>query len=159
LAIGNPSEGDVRPFRELRVWQEGHELTLEVYAATAQFPPDERFGITSQVRRAAYSIPLNVAEGSARSDAEFHQFLRISLGSASELEYALLLARDLSYLSPEAWEALNGRLLSIKRMLVAFMKTVNKAKPDASASTPAAELPDAKRQRPTANSQRPGAAP
>jgi four helix bundle protein len=156
LAEHHRGRDQLRPFREFRVWQAGHELTLQIYAATAQFPQDERFGLTSQIRRAASSVPFNIAEGSARSDAEFHQFLRISLGSASELEYALLLARDLHYLPLETYELLNADLLSIKRMLVTFMKTVNSPVSRAVPTPSATKARRAVGQPPAANGQQPG---
>ena len=81
------------------MWQRGHELVLAVYQVSARFPADERFGVTSQIRRAAVSIPTNIAEGSGRGgDTEFARYLQIALGSASEVEYLLILAKDLSYI-------------------------------------------------------------
>lgn len=148
----------MRPFRELRVWQLAHELTLDVYRLTNTFPSEERFGVTSQVRRAASSVPFNIVEGSARSDAEFLHFLRIALGSATEVEYALLLSRDLGYLSPADYTLVDEKLLSIKRMLVTFMKTVDPQR--AAANRGVTTTGGAAPQRPTANRQQPtGAAP
>ncbi len=112
----------MRPFRELVVWQASHAVTLEVYKATATFPRKELYGLTSQVRRAACSVPSNIVEGSARTDAEFRHSLRIALGSATELEYQLLLARDLGYLPEDLYITLESQLASVKRMLVAFMR-------------------------------------
>jgi hypothetical protein len=78
----------VKGFRDLKVWEKAHQLTLQVYKATASFPKEEMFGLTSQIRRAAASIPANIAEGCGRSgDAELGRFLQIAMGSASELEY------------------------------------------------------------------------
>ncbi|HEY5475070.1 MAG TPA: four helix bundle protein [Tepidiformaceae bacterium] len=131
----------MRPFEELRAWQAAHALTLAIYRATASLPTHENYGLTSQLRRAATSIGSNIVEGSARGDAEFHQFLRISLGSAAEVEYQLLLARDLGYLDAETQGALANDLGSLKRMLVTFMKTVR------------APVGTQRRQRPTANGQ------
>jgi four helix bundle protein len=86
----------MRDFRKLMVWQKAHQLTLGIYELTANFPRDEVYGLTSQVRRAAASIPANVAEGCGRDgDTELARFLRIAMGSANELEYHLILARDL----------------------------------------------------------------
>ena len=97
-------------FRRLTAWQVGHELALEVYQATASFPPDERFGLTSQMRRSAASVPTNIAEGSGRgSEPDFARFLAIAVGSASELLYQVRLARDLGYLDDS--KPLGGRLL------------------------------------------------
>jgi four helix bundle protein len=85
----------MRDFRELKVWHKAHQLTLAVYSATKTFPRDELYGLTSQIRRAAVSIGANIAEGAGKnSPAEFGRFLQIALGSASELEYHLLLSGD-----------------------------------------------------------------
>lgn len=84
----------MRPFRELRVWEESHQLALRIYGFTQQLPGSEVFGLTSQMRRAATSVPMNIAEGSVKSDTEFRRALQIALGSASELHYQLILARD-----------------------------------------------------------------
>lgn len=85
-----------------------HGLVLDVYRVTRTFPRDERFGLTAQARRAAYSVAANIAEGSAkRGRAEFRRFLDIGLGSLSELAYALRLARDLGILATDAWQALD----------------------------------------------------
>lgn len=117
----------MRPFRELDVWQLSHDFTLKVYAVTEGFPRQETYGLTSQLRRAAYSVPMNIAEGSARSPKEFHQSLRIALGSAAELEYGLLLARELGYLTVAAHDPLDAQLASVKRMLVSFMAALRRA--------------------------------
>src|SRR5882724_7541397 len=88
----------MKDFRNLKVWRKSYDLTLMVYRATRSFPKDEQFALTSQIRRAASSIPANIAEGCCRNgDAEFARFLYIAMGSASELECHLLLARDLGY--------------------------------------------------------------
>ena len=85
----------MRDFRELKVWEKSHQLALEVYSATTKFPKEELYGLTSQVRRSAVSIPANISEGCGRdSPAELLRFCRIAMGSASELEYELLLAHD-----------------------------------------------------------------
>jgi four helix bundle protein len=113
----------VKDFRTLLVWQKAHALTIETYRLTAGFPKDELYGLTSQMRRAAASIPTNIAEGCGRgSDADFARFLQIALGSASELEYQLILARDLGYVIPERHAALEGSVTEVKRMLTAFLQ-------------------------------------
>ena len=100
-----------RNFRELKVWQEAHQLTLHVYRDTAGFPKDEMYGLTSQIRRSSVSIPANIAEGCGRSgDAELGRFLQIGMGSASELEYPLPLARDLNYLNTQTYDSLTTEL-------------------------------------------------
>ena len=87
-------EGAVKDFRELKVWQKAHQLTLTVYQLTAAFPREELYGLTSQLRRSCSSIPANLAEGCGRNgDAEFARFCSIAMGSASEVEYHLLLAQ------------------------------------------------------------------
>jgi len=88
----------MKDFRELKVWEKAHQFTLVVYQATTAFPKEELFGLTSQMRRSAASIPTNIAEGCGRgSDDDFRRFLQIAMGSASELKYQLLLAHDLGY--------------------------------------------------------------
>jgi four helix bundle protein len=119
----------VRSFREYRVWQEAHALTLAVYRVTKDFPASETYGLVSQMRRSSASIATNIAEGSVRSDTEFKHFLRIALGSASELEYQLILSNDLGYLSSEGFETLEGDVQAVKRMLTVFIRRA--------ASTPA----------------------
>src|SRR5262245_16265163 len=105
-------------FRDLKVWQKAHAFVLDIYRSTASFPDNEKYGLTSQVRRAAASIPANIAEGSMRSsDPDFARFLFISIGSASEVDYYLLLARDLGFLQSAIYEKLDVELQEVKRML------------------------------------------
>ena len=86
----------MQSFRNLRVWEKSHQLTLDVYTSSKAFPRDEMFGLTSQMRRASASIGMNIAEGCCRKgDTEMARFLQIAMGSASELEYQFLLAHDL----------------------------------------------------------------
>jgi len=116
----------VKGFRDLKVWEKAHHLTLQVYKATASFPKEEMFGLTSQIRRAAASIPANIAEGCGRSgDAELGRFLQIAMGSASELEYHLLLTRDLSLLAEKDYGQLTLEVTEIKRMLASFIQKLN----------------------------------
>ena len=115
----------MRDFRELTVWQKAHELTLEVYRVTAHFPSAELYNLTSQIRRACSSIPMNIAEGCGRDgNAEFARFLWIAMGSSSELDYQLVLARDLTYLDPAAYSQLNDRLIEVRRMLNGLIQKV-----------------------------------
>ena len=115
----------MQDFKKLRVWQDAHALVLAVYRATATFPAVEQYGLTSQIRRAAASIPSNVAEGCGREgNGELNRFLHVAMGSASELEYQLLLARDLDYLTAETYATLEAPLLSVKRMLNALIQKV-----------------------------------
>jgi four helix bundle protein len=85
------------------------------------------FALTNQMRRAASSVPMNIAEGSVKTEREFRHALTISLGSAAELEYQLLMARDLSYLQPEEYEALRQRVVDIRKMLTAFIRTIDRS--------------------------------
>ena len=108
----------MQDFRNLKVWHKAHQLTLDVYRATQAFPREELFGLTSQIRRAGMSIPADIAEGCGRSSsAEYRRFVQIALGSASELEYHLLLGRDLAYLSETTHLMLQSQVEEIKRML------------------------------------------
>ncbi len=119
----------MRDFRELKVWEKAHALTLDVYRATMTFPKEELYGLTSQSRRAAASMGANIAEGAGKnSRPEFCRFLQIALGSASELEYHLLLSRDLSYLGADTHEELTAKVTEIKRMLTGFIQYLNAPK-------------------------------
>lgn len=112
----------MKDFRKLKVWQKAHRLTLKVYEVTRKFPKEELYGLTSQMRKSASSIPMNIAEGCGRGgDLEFGRFLRIAMGSASELEYALILARDLEYLTTDEYETLDRDTVEVKRMLAPFI--------------------------------------
>jgi four helix bundle protein len=103
------------------VWQKAHQLALHVYSATSPFPHQELYGLTSQLRRAAVSVPANIAEGCGRtSDRDFARFLQIAAGSASELEYHLLLARDLQLLPNPTYACLHNEVNEVKRMLNSF---------------------------------------
>jgi four helix bundle protein len=112
-------------FRSLKVWQHAHQLVLRVYQETKHFPDDELYGLRGQMRRAAASIPSNLAEGLGReSRAELARFTRIAMGSASELSYQILLARDLGYLTEESHRDLSERIDHISRMLAKFVQTL-----------------------------------
>ncbi|MFL5532532.1 MAG: four helix bundle protein [Gemmatimonadales bacterium] len=94
-------------YQRLKAWQRSHDLCLAVFKSTRFWPPEERFGLTSQARRAAHSVPANIAEGCAKKGRrEFRRYLNISLGSLSELSYTLFLAKDLGILSQEEWGSL-----------------------------------------------------
>lgn len=113
----------MRDFRKLDVWQKAHQLTLTVYKSTVYFPKDELYGLTSQVRRASASIPANIAEGCGRDGAaELARFLQIAMGSASELEYHLLLAHDLGFVDSSTYQELDSNVVEVKRMLAAFIQ-------------------------------------
>jgi four helix bundle protein len=115
----------MRDFKELNVWRKAHALVLDVYRTTKDFPPEERYGLTSQLRRAAASIPTNIAEGCGRdSNPDFARFLSIAAGSASEVEYHLLLALDLEYLPSSDHVRLTGLVVEIKKMLDSFRRNL-----------------------------------
>src|SRR5579863_4615071 len=114
---------EVKDFHELKVWQKAHALTLSVYRVTAEFPREELYGLTSQLRRASASIAANLAEGCGRSgDAEFARFCSMAMGSASELEYHLLLAKDLKLIKTADYDQLAPRAIELKRMLTALLQ-------------------------------------
>jgi len=113
----------MRDFRKLKVWEKAHHLTLQVYRITKNFPSDERFGLTVQLRRAAASVPTNIAEGCGRdSERELARFMSIAAGSASEVEYQLLLACDLNYIHEEQYRELNQQVNEVKMMLNSFLQ-------------------------------------
>ena len=115
----------MKDFRQLKVWEKSHQLALAIYNATKEFPKEELYGLTSQIRRASMSIPTNIAEGCGRNtDAEFARFLQIAMGSASETEYQLLLSNDLGFLNKEQYDKLNIDVTEIKRMLASLLKTL-----------------------------------
>lgn len=119
----------MQDFRELVVWKKAHELTLAVYRVTRSFPREEIYGLTAQVRRSCASIPANLAEGCGRgSDADFAGFCSIAMGSASETQYHLFLARDLEMLSPVAHDELSGKATQLKRMLTKLIQKVRSPK-------------------------------
>jgi four helix bundle protein len=115
----------MKDFRQLRVWEKAHHLTLDFYKLTAGFPRNELFGLTAQIRRCASSIPANIAEGCGKAgNSEFHRFLQVSCGSSNELEYHLLLAKDLGYIKDADYQPAQEKLLELKRMLVALTAKV-----------------------------------
>jgi len=113
----------VQDFRNLKVWDKAHALTLDVYKASKSFPREEMYGFTSQMRRASVSIGANIAEGARRKgDVDFARFLQIAVGSASELEYHLLLARDLQLMGSSDYRRLSAEAVKVKRMLASLMQ-------------------------------------
>lgn len=111
----------MKDFRDLAVWQKAHSMTLDVYSATRTFPKEELFSLTNQIRRAASSIPANIVEGyGRRSDVEMKRFFQIARGSATELEYHLLLSRDLGYLAATKYDFLLQEIAEVEKMLTAF---------------------------------------
>ncbi len=115
----------MQDFRNLKVWQKSHALALATYRATAAFPKEEMYGLTSQIRRASASIPANIAEGCGRGgDADFARFLQIAMGSASDLEYHFILSMDLGYLQPNEYRSLDQGVSEVKQMLAALLHKV-----------------------------------
>jgi|ERR1700691_5199804 four helix bundle protein len=113
----------MQSLRNLKVWERAHALTLDIYQSSQAFPRDEIYGLTSQMRRASVSIGANIAEGTCRKgDIDFARFLQMAVGSASELEYHLLLAHDLKLLQTSDFERLTGQAIEVKRMLASLMK-------------------------------------
>ena len=109
----------MRPHEKLEVWNRAVEFVVTIYRGTSNFPQDEKFGLTAQIRRAAVSVPANIAEGAARQSAkEFSHFLAIAQGSASELETELLIAERLGYLKTDAYTEMHDELNTIARMIV-----------------------------------------
>jgi len=114
----------MQDFHNLVVWQKAHAWVLHVYKLTKRFPDDERFGLTSQLRRAAASIPANLAEACGRGGKlEFSRFVQIAMGSATEAEYHVLLAKDLGYLKLEEYNAVGAAIVEVKRMLASLLKS------------------------------------
>jgi len=110
-------------FRDLKAWQKAHELTLAVYRTTRAFPKEELYGLTSQLRRSAASVCANIAEGCGRSGKrDFARFLQVALGSASELEYHLVLAADLKLIDRATYARMDGSVVEVKRMLTGFIR-------------------------------------
>jgi len=104
-------------YQKLRVWQAARRLVVEVYRVSREFPSDERFGLTAQVRRVAVSIPSNIAEGAGRGGNAFRQFLHYAAGSSAELQTQLDLAGDLGFGDPEAIDRVVGDVQVVRKML------------------------------------------
>ncbi len=114
-------------YKKLDVWRKSHELTLGVYNLTKQFPKDETYGLTSQIRRASASISTNIVEGASyKSQKEFGRFLQIAIGSASEVEYQLELAKDLKYISEIQYKEFSEKIVIVRKMLISLSKSLKK---------------------------------
>ncbi len=114
-------------FKDLIVYKKAFSLSMEIFEVSKGFPKEETYGLTSQIRRSCTSIPTNIAEGCGRnSDTELCRFLVIAMGSASELEYQLLLCYELSYLSTTDYESLSKELVEIKKMINIFIQKLGK---------------------------------
>lgn len=117
----------MKDFRDLLVWEKSHRLTLAVYEVTRKFPKEELYGLVSQLRRSSSSIPCNIAEGCGRrGNGEFHRFLQIASGSASEVEYQLLLSHELGYLAQ--LDYVDGNVVEVKKMLGGLITKVESAR-------------------------------
>ena len=115
-----------KSFKDLEVWQKGIQLAKDIYGLTIQFPKDELYGLTNQIRRAAVSVPANIAEGQARKlPADFRHFLRISLGSLAEVETYLVLANDFGYLKSIDTSSTNDLIVDIRKMTYALINSMS----------------------------------
>ena len=116
----------MRDFKQLIIWKRSHALTLNIYGITKSFfPPEEWYGLTSQIRRSSSSIPTNIAEGCERNtNPDFKRFLVISTGSCSELEYQILLAHDLGYISLSLYNQLGGEIIEIRKMIYSYISSL-----------------------------------
>jgi four helix bundle protein len=115
------------PYEKLIAWKVAHELALDIYRATDSWPKNELYGLTAQTRRAALSIPTNIAEGVAKSGPrEFRRYLDISLGSSSELSYLLLFGRDRGLLSISDWERLNAKRDRLGQLLWRLYRSIQR---------------------------------
>ena len=115
----------MKDFKDLKVWHKAYALSVAVYEKSRGFPREEIYGLTSQLRRAAVSVGANIAEGCGRrSDGEFIRFLQIARGSAAEMEHHLLLARDLKFLTSEAHQDLEQKVIELQRMLTSLVAAI-----------------------------------
>ncbi|MHB8481145.1 MAG: four helix bundle protein [Nitrospiria bacterium] len=132
----------MKSYKDLKVYQEGYKLSLDIYKATKKFPEEEKYGIVSQMRRSSVSIPCNIAEGYRRkSRKEYVQFLHIAIGSCSELETLISLSRDLKLLKMEEFDELNSRQTLVSVMLMKLIKSLSQNTP-LSPDPPTPLLPD-----------------
>lgn len=116
----------MRDYKKLEVWQKSYRLGLTIYLITKTFPKEEIYGLTSQVRRASISIPLNIAEGSRRStDKDFKSFLHIAYGSCAEIEVQIMYAKDFNYINDETCTSLLEEISQVSRMLNSFIKILS----------------------------------
>ncbi|MBU2949100.1 four helix bundle protein [Tamlana agarivorans] len=116
----------MRDFKKYDIWNLSHVFTLKIYALTKSFPSEELYGVTSQLRRASSSIPTNISEGCGRdSDPEFNRFLTIASGSASEVEYLIILSKDLKYIDEASFNQLSNEINTIKRKIYSLKQKLN----------------------------------
>ena len=115
----------MQDYKKLKVWYRSHLLVLYLYNIVNLFPKEEQFGLVSQIKRAASSIPANIVEGCGRnSNKDFAQFLNIALGSLNEITYFVLLAKDLEYINIEEYSKLTDECNEIKAMLISLIKKI-----------------------------------
>ena len=111
----------MRNFLNLEIWKKSHQLTLKIYKTTKHFPKDEMFGLTSQMRRSSSSIPTNIAEGCGRnSNPQLANFLQIATGSCSELQYQIILSKELSYITEEVFNEIHTDAVDVRRMIFGY---------------------------------------
>ncbi len=121
----------MRDYRELKVWEKAHRLTLDIYQVTKAFPREEIYGLQNQMRRSASSVPTNRAEGCGRDTVpELTRFLHIAMGSLSEVDYQLLLSRDLAYIGVPEYDRLSAQLQEVRRMLIAYIQKIKQNSKD-----------------------------
>lgn len=119
------SNNKIQTFKDLRVWQEAHQIVLNIYKITKEFPKDELFGLTNQIRRASVSITSNISEGFNRnSSKEKIQFYYIALGSIAETQNQLLVAKDVGYLKPDIFDKIEAQLIMVQKMLNSLIKAI-----------------------------------
>ncbi len=115
----------MKDFKNLIIWQQGISIVLDVYNASKRFPPEELYGLTSQMRRSAISIPSNIAEGSGRnSDKDFNRFLEIALGSSFELETQIIIAQKLNFLTDQDFTILTDKVTEEQKMITGLQKRI-----------------------------------
>ena len=114
----------MKNFQELNVWQKAHQLVLETYRLTKNFPSEEKYGLVSQMRKAAVSICANIAEGGKKSTKDYLRFLEIANGSLEETRYYLILSRDLGYMDEDVFSTMNTACIEIGKMLYGFMRSI-----------------------------------
>jgi four helix bundle protein len=122
----------MKNYKDLIVWQKAHALVLYIYKQTLDFPKTEQFNLTSQIRRAAISIPTNLAEGCGKySQVDFANYLQVALGSANEVEYLSLLAHEIGYLKNDPYQKLDSQVNEVRAMLISLVTKVRRdAKPN-----------------------------
>ena len=118
----------MRNINNYEVFKQAHGLVLEIYEVTKKFPKEEIYGLVSQMRRASYSIPMNLKEGGSGSELEFFRYVRIAYGSCEELDYQIVLSKDLNYITREEYENYSNKIKEIRKMLYSILKKKNDVK-------------------------------